>query len=253
MTADMVLKPVRGVNKEPGMYRYALFYAPPPGAALAEFGARWLGRDLHGGAVPALPALAGASVEQWRRAVAAPRRYGFHATLKPPFRLAAGCDEPALLDALEGFCRARGPAPVGKLALRVLSGFLVLAPLETGEPDPVAELASDCVREFEPFRAPPTAAEIARRRPERLTAAEMTNLERWGYPYVMADFRFHLTLTGRLDEAGRARFGVEIGRMAGPAIAEPVEIAAICLCGQESPESDFRVLRRFPLGRAAAV
>ena len=244
MAGAMVLEPVRGVNKAAGggrMYRYALYYVPPAGTALAAFGARWLGRD---GSAP--PELAGVSAGDWRRAVAAPRQYGFHATLKAPFRLAEGKDEPALAEALERFCRTRGPAPVGKLALRVLSDFLVLAPLD---PRAAADLAADCVRIFDPFRAPSTAAETARRRPERLTASEKANLERWGYPYAMADYRFHLTLTGPLDADGRARFGAEIARAVLPAIAEPVEVADICLCGQASPEADFAVLHRCALER----
>ena len=244
MAGRMVLEPVCGVNRAAGggtMYRYALFYVPPAGTALAEFGARWLGRDAS-----APPELAGVSAEDWRRAVAAPRKYGFHATLKAPFRLAEGRAGRALADALERFCRTRGPAPVGKLALRVLSDFLVLAPMETGA---AADLAAECVRIFDPFRAPLTAAEIAHRRPDRLTASQTANLERWGYPYAMEDFRFHLTLTGPLDAGGRARFGAGIARAVLPAIAEPVEIAGICLCGQATPEADFVVLDRFALER----
>lgn len=218
------------------MYRYAIYYVPPPGTALAAFGEQWLGRDA--------PGLAGVRAEDWSRAVAAPRRYGFHATLKAPFRLADGRSERELSDAIERFCRTRGPVPVGKLALRVLADFLVLAPMET---DAAAELAADTVRAFDRFRAPPTAEEIERRRPERLTASEKANLERWGYPYVMADYRFHLTLTGPLDDAERARLGAGIAPSILPAIAEPVEIADICLCGQEAPEADFDVLNRFAL------
>lgn len=221
------------------MYRYAIYYVPPPDTALAAFGARWLGHDKAGP-----PDLAGVSVEDWRSAVATPRRYGFHATLKAPFRLAEGCDERALSDALERFCRTRGPAPVGKLALRVLSDFLVLAPMETGA---AAALAADCVREFDSFRAPLTADETERRRPDRLTESEKTNLERWGYPWVMEDFRFHLTLTGSLDDESRAKFGAGIARTVLPAIEEPVTIAEICLCGQQAPGADFDVLDRFAL------
>ena len=245
----MVLKPVSGVNNgaagEAGMYRYALYYAPPP--ALAAFGARWLGRDLDGGDAPAPPELARVTAEDWRRAVAAPRRYGFHATLKAPFRLAEGRDETALAGALEAFCRARGPVPAGKLALRVLSDFLVLAPMDAEPGGSLAGLAAACVRDFDPFRAPSTAAEIARRDPGRLAPSERANLERWGYPWAMEDFRFHLTLTGGLDEPGRARFGAEIARAVLPALAEAVEIAEICLCGQPAPDADFRLLRRFAL------
>ena len=220
------------------MYRYALYYVPPPGTGLAAFGARWLGRDATA------PDLPGVDDEDWRAAVAAPRRYGLHATLKAPFRLAEGYGERALADALESFCRTRAPVPVGKLALRVLSDFLVLAPMEAGA---ASAFAADCVRAFDPFRAPSTEEEIERRRPDRLTESEKANLDRWGYPWVMQDYRFHFTLTGPLDEAGRAKFGAAIARVALPAVAEPVEIDDICLCGQPAPGADFRVLRRFAL------
>ena len=222
------------------MYRYAIYYVPPPGTPLAAFGACWLGRDA--------PELAGVSAEDWRRAVAAPRKYGFHATLKAPFRLTAGKEEPVLADALERFCRTRGPVSVGKLALRVLSDFLVLAPMDPGA---AAGLAADCLRAFDPFRAPSTAGEVERRRPDGLTASERANLDRWGYPYVMEDYRFHLTLTGPLGEADRARFGAAIARAVLPAVSEPVEIADLCLCGQQAPDTDFSVLARFALEGAA--
>ncbi len=228
------------------MYRYALYYAPPPGSALAAFGARWLGRDLHGGGAPAPPDLAHVTVEEWQRTVAAPRRYGFHATLKPPFRLAAGRSAEALAEAVERFCRARRPLSLGALAPRRLSDFLVLAPAgEAGRPSPVERLAADCVRRFDGFRAPSTEAEIERRTPGRLSATEKTYLERWGYPWVMDRYRFHLTLTGPLDDGGRARVGDEIARLAAAALAEPAVIEEICLCGQPSPEADFRILARF--------
>ena len=222
------------------MYRYAIYYVPPPGTALAAFGARWLGSDA--------PDLVGLGAEDWRSATAAPRRYGFHATLKAPFRLAEEYDERTLVDALASFCRTRTPMPVGKLALRVLSDFLVLAPMDPGA---AAGLAADCVRAFDSFRARLTQEEIERRRPDRLTASERASLDRWGYPYVMEHYRFHLTLTGPLGAADRARFGAAIARAVLPAISEPVEIADICLCGQEAPDADFRVLGRFALGGAA--
>src|SRR6056297_1726408 len=64
--------------------RFAIYYLPPAGP-LAEFGARWLGWDVENGRAlrqPDLPGLEGITK--------APRKYGFHGTLKPPFRLAQG-------------------------------------------------------------------------------------------------------------------------------------------------------------------
>ncbi|PKP65441.1 MAG: phosphonate metabolism protein, partial [Alphaproteobacteria bacterium HGW-Alphaproteobacteria-8] len=70
------------------MHRFALYYAPPPGP-LADFAADWLGWDATAGREmphPIVPGLPG-PVEELTRA---PRKYGLHGTLKPPFRLAQG-------------------------------------------------------------------------------------------------------------------------------------------------------------------
>ena len=53
-----------------------------------------------------------------------------------------------------------------------------------------------------PFARPPGAAELERRRKAGLSAAQEKMLLRWGYPYVLDEFRFHLTLTGRLQPEG---------------------------------------------------
>src|SRR5207245_1192733 len=82
-----------------------------------------------------------------------------------------------------------------------ISGFIAVIPAE-----PVAELqqlAADCARDFDSFRAPLGAEDRARRRPEKLTERQRDYLDRWGYPYVMEEFRFHMTLTGRLDAERR--------------------------------------------------
>ena len=64
-------------------------------------------------------------------------------------------------------------------------------------------------RRLDPFRAPLTPSERARRRPEDLDPRRRALLDRWGYPHVFEAFRFHMTLTGRLAddarEAWRAR------------------------------------------------
>ena len=133
--------------------------------------------------------------------VAAPRRYGFHATLKPPFRLAEGADA-AGLDA----AAARGGGGFAPFALRLrlgwLGGFLALVP-EAAPPE-LAALAAACVTRARRLPGAAGAAELARRRAAGLDAVEAENLRRWGYPYVLDRFRFHMTLTGPVP-AGRGR------------------------------------------------
>src|SRR6266436_2078374 len=73
--------------------RYAIYFVPAPDTALYRFGAGALGYDCFTGAdmatLDTLPVDAGA----WRELTREPRRYGFHATLKAPFRLAEGRTE----------------------------------------------------------------------------------------------------------------------------------------------------------------
>src|SRR6516164_4703887 len=60
-------------------------------------------------------------------------------------------------------------------------------------------LAADGVMAFDRFRRPLTAHERGQRLGAGLSQRQIENLDRWGYPYVFEDFRFHLTLTGPID------------------------------------------------------
>ena len=224
-------------------YRYAIYYSPPTASPLGAFGAKWLGRTIEGQDL-APPALAWVSAQDWKTATVAPRKYGFHATLKPPFRLADGASEDELVSAVESFCAETGPADLGSLKVDRISGFLALTPERQ---DAVGRLAADIVREFDRFRAPLTAEEIERRRPETLTPRQRQLLDCWGYPYVIGDFRFHMTLTGNLPEADRAVFCAELEDRFSDLKTGPMTIDGICVFQQKSPEDELSLLRRIKL------
>ena len=80
-----------------GFVRYGIYVVPK--AALYRAGADWLGWDSETGRAAPQPALDGLP-ESPAALTASPRRYGFHGTIKPPFRLAAGTDPAALAAAL---------------------------------------------------------------------------------------------------------------------------------------------------------
>ncbi len=181
--------------------RYAIYYAPAQGSFLHQFGAEMLGYDAWIGAV--LPFAAGV-VEQmpdWRELTQDPRKYGFHATLKAPMAL-NGRKESELHGACADFARQPRRIPLITPVVNSISGFLAVIP--AGPSEELEQFAADCVRAFDPFRAPLTPEDRTRRNPSRLTPRQAEYLDRWGYPYVMEEFRFHMTLTGRLDEARRA-------------------------------------------------
>lgn len=213
--------------------RYAVYFAPAPGSALAAFGDGWLGETPPDGVEHAA----------WAQVTEAARGYRFHATLKPPFVLASGRTAVELDRALAAFAAGRGAFDV-RLELRALHGFLALM---LAEPSPrMQALADACVTEFDRFRAPPSEAELARRRRARLSPAHEANLERWGYPYVFDQFRFHMTLTRRLNEAERALWWPVLQARATSAIEEPVAIDAVTLFMQRDAGQPFQAVRRYP-------
>ena len=133
-----------------------------------------------------------------------------------------------------------------RLEVGELDGFLALVP--AGPSAELAALAEDVVRTFDAFRAPLTDEERARRRPERLSAKERELLERWGYPYVLERFEFHMTLTERLDEPERGQVKAILEHAFAPVVREPVRIDQIALFTQTHRVAPFRIARRCTLG-----
>jgi putative phosphonate metabolism protein len=180
--------------------RYAIYYAPAQGSFLDQFGAEMLGYDAWIGAVLPFPGGVVDQVPDWRDLTQDPRKYGFHATLKAPMSL-NGRRESELHAACADFARQPRLIPQITPVVNSISGFIAVIP--EGRSAELEQFAADCVRAFDPFRAPLTADERARRSPSRLTPRQIEYLDRWGYPYVMDEFRFHMTLTSRLDETRR--------------------------------------------------
>lgn len=223
--------------------RHAIYFAPPARSGLAAFGATWLGWDPETGRDRPRPADAPAAA-----VVADPARYGFHATLKAPFRLAEGESEGSL-DAATATLAATLPGFAMRLRVASLVGFVALVPVDP--PADLAALEATVVQRLDRFRAPLRQAEIARRRPERLDAAERAHLERWGYPHVLDRFRFHMTLTGALAPEAAERIREGLAPRLAPLLAQPVPVREICRFG-EAADGRFHLLRRFPLGPASS-
>lgn len=225
--------------------RYAIYFAPEPGEALARFGAAWLGRDCGTGTETELAPIPGVSPGRLRAITEAPRHYGFQATLKAPFALADGVDEAMLRDDFDAFAREHAAFSTPALRLGVLSGFVALLLSEPSEA--MQALAAGCVDRLDRFRRPPNEAELARRRAQGLSPRQEALLRRWGYPYVMEAFRFHMTLTQRLEEDERQRVLAGLKERIAPHLGEPPVIASLALFQQSS-----RAAARSLLEQAAA-
>ncbi len=234
--------------------RYALYCAPAPVSAWWRAGCSWLGRDAADGAACPQPAIAGISAAVQRQITAAPARYGFHATLKAPFRLTAEAGEADLLALAAAFAAAEVALPLPALAVRPLGDFLALQlPPDSLAADAIAALAQRCVERFDGLRAPPSAAEFARRRTAGLTARQDALLARWGYPYTEEEFRLHYTLTdampGLSPAARRAVLAAAETAFAAP-LARTPQIDGMTIFREAAPGQPFTVWRRFEFGAA---
>lgn len=221
--------------------RHAVYVMPR--GALMRLGSEWLGWDAAVGAPVAPPRLAGLPLPV-DELTAAPRAYGFHGTIKPPFRLAEGTGTEGLARALDAFCAARAPVVLGGLAVRRLGRFVAIVP---DEPAPALDgLAAAAVEELDRFRAPAAPEELARRRAAGLTARQEALLTRWGYPFVMEEFRFHLTLSGPLPPNQADHLAARLGTHFGPVLPRPYVIDSLVLAGQAA-DGRFRLISRHAL------
>lgn len=219
------------------MKRFAIYYAPRDGA-FADAAATWLGWDLARGAAVTQPDVAGLA-----DLTADPRKYGFHGTIKPPFRLAEGVSPADLADGVAQLAKGLRAVQTPGLQLVLLEGFLALIP---GADPALSDLAAEVVRVLDPFRAPLTEAEVVRRRPDRLTPRQRDLLAVYGYPYVMEEFQFHLTLSGRLTAEDAPRLQAAAAAHLKGLIPQPFVLQDLCLCGEDQA-GRFHLLDRYPL------
>ena len=182
--------------------RYALYFAADADDPLMMLGNAWLGRDPFTGLDLAQPEIEAIDAGRFRTLAASPRRYGFHGTLKAPFHLHEEMTEEALLDACRSFAAEIAPFEIDGLGVNRLGKFLALTP-DKAETD-LSAFAALCVHRFEMFRAPLSEADLDRRRQSGLTPKQDAYLTEWGYPYVFDDFRFHMTLTDKLEDEAEA-------------------------------------------------
>ena len=222
--------------------RYAIYHAPSQDSVLHRFGATMLGYDAASG--NDLPFPDGVAPD-WRELTQDPRKYGFHATLKAPLALADGKHEADLIEACAAFAGRPRRIPVIEPVVDAISGFIAVIPGQRSEE--LQQLAADCVTEFDAFRALLTAEDRARRTPDRLTERQREYLDRWGYPYVMEEFRFHMTLTGRLSDERRGPIVAWLRERFAATGLTTLAIDRIVLFKQNDAASRFRIIGSWPL------
>lgn len=225
----------------PSRARHAVYWAPEDDDPLWAAGCRWLGRDPRT-----------QSPVQGRPEAAAAARYGFHATLKAPIRLASPDVESAFMDDVATLAAATPRFALPALRIAWLDDFLALRPVTDPAPgDPLRRLADACVRELDRWRTPAGAEESARRVAALRDASARDALERWGYPHVFTHWRFHLTLSEPMpagDLERRAAVEHDAQQHFGSALAPARQVQSLAVFVQPDDASVFRLACRCPLG-----
>ena len=225
--------------------RYALYFSPPKDDPLTGAASIWLGRDAFTGETYPVPEYEQLGAAEQFELTADPRRYGFHATIKAPFALAASVTEKDLMAVAEDFA-ARMPAfEIPELVLGQIGRFFALVPGSLHHP--LQDFAARVVKSFEPFRAALSEADIARRNPEKLSDNQRANLLRWGYPYVMEEFGFHMTLTGQVPEARAEVMKAILTERFADFTGRPLQISGLAVFIEETRGAPFKVHSWLPL------
>ena len=223
--------------------RYAIFYAPPTTSALWLRAAQWLGRDASGG--DAAADIQGIDPARRMALTESARRYGFHATMKAPMAVPEHLDLQKLDRALTDFSLNHWPVSLGTLKPRLLGEFLALMP--DPQPEELTELAAEVVKTFEPFRAPLSASEQMRRLEAELSERQIRLVERYGYPYVLEQFLFHMTLTDRLLDDDRDDVVAAATAWFAPVLEKPVTVDRLTLFHEPQRGAAFVRLGDYPL------
>ena len=236
--------------------RYAVYYVPPRSAEWTRWAVAWLGWDAEAGVFCDPPTVDAPLPKPIHEITRRPRKYGLHATLKPPMRLSEGADYAALAEAVSALSARLAPVTLDGLRVGRLGSFLALVPdrVPNRVPDLVPgreigalnALAGACVTELDQFRAPAPESELARRRAAGLSASQERHLQDWGYPYVLDQFNFHITLSGRLTSDEMAPIGDVLDAQLAPLVPKPFVLGDIALAGEDA-EGRFHVTERFPL------
>jgi putative phosphonate metabolism protein len=223
--------------------RFAVYYAPSRESAWWQAGSAWLGRDAERGERCASP-----QPERLTRPLAdlteAPRRYGWHGTLVAPFRLAEGITQQDVLEATRQWAQTQSAFALSVEAA-TLGDFVALRPADQSGEANIGAVAASALRSLDTLRARPSAADLARRLAAPLSERQRALLVEWGYPYVFDEFRFHMTLSSSLADAGERATLVAWWQAQTPALG-PLAIDHAALFVEPAPGEPFVLWQRVP-------
>jgi hypothetical protein len=183
--------------------RYAIYYAPPKESSLEEFGRYWFGWDPLNAKlinnkrrINYLNRFGIKNLINIDKNVLIAKKYGFHGTLIPPFKLNKNYSTNTLFKKTEEIAKKLKKFKFYKFKLKKINNFYAF--VQNKKNNNINKLSNRLVRELFKFRSPLTKKEIDRRNPSKLSKLQLNILYKWGYPYLMSEFNFHMTLASEV-------------------------------------------------------
>ena len=222
--------------------RYAIYYTPQPGTALASFGRSWFGRANDGATLQAFSA-SGLPGSGFAKIPAAPGRYtGLHALFRTPFALREDVGLDDLKSRAISFAARRTAVETGPLTLARSGRYLVLRPIE--QQPAIDQLAAQCISAFEDFAVPDGDNGADNK---HLSEYQRRLLKSFGHPHVKSEYRFCITLTGPLDAAHLERVSQALWPVLEDICASGVTVDGLSLFGDPGDRTSMRLLGRYGL------
>jgi hypothetical protein len=230
-------------------FRHAAYFTPALQSQAWNLGSQWLGRNAYQPTITKQPEFDSLSAELFNQLTCTPRLYGWHATLKAPFELTPNARLEELQTAFKQLANHKSSAFHLPVKLTDMGDFLALVPSQHS-PE-LQEFAAECVRQLHHLALPLSEAELQRRTGSGLTARQAELLHEWGYPFVMDQFQFHMTLSGSLknvDPKHKADLTAAALEWFTPVLKNGLVIDGVTWFSQDQKNGDFRWVERFEFG-----
>ena len=222
--------------------RYAIYYVPSENSELDLFGKCWLGWDPYKGVETTKSDLSKLpSFKKFSSLVLTPKQYGFHGTIKAPFRLKNEYTYNDLENKVREISKQIHSFYFDQLIIKKLGNFIGLIPTNNLK---INAVSNKFVEELDYLRDELSESEIKKRKPHKLTSNQKQMLFKWGYPYVFNEFKFHLTLTSKLNVVEIDEVFRSLQNILKQVNLNKISFNNICIFGQKNDEK-FYFVKRF--------
>ena len=231
--------------------RVAIYFLPKKNSSLENFGKNLLGRDINKKKKISLTRRQKYFInrgftyfDELKDYCEEPAKYGFHATLKAPFRLKRNVKTKNFYDVISHIAAQHSRFKIKGLKIVYSKKFTFITSRKPNKL--LINLENDLVKHLDTFRAELNKTEIKKRIPDSLTFKQNKYLKEWGYPFVFDQFKFHMTLMNQNNNKLSNKQKLELEKLIYKISNNVIEFNEISLLG-ENKNGYFEEIKRFKL------